>query len=82
MLPSDQSSQDETMYGSMHVDDPNNVTWTLEEAIDTIGVGTYQIFIFSKINNPTCLINDIPDKVAACFMQSMSFSISKRKPLD
>lgn len=37
-------------YYSHHVDGtPDKVVWTLEEDIDNVGVGTYQIFIFGRI---------------------------------
>ena len=41
---------DDIYCGSHYIDDtPKKVVWTLEEAIDNVGVGTYQIFIFGEL---------------------------------
>ena len=48
LLKSDEPTN-EINYGSHYSDDtPVQVVWTLEEAIDNVGVGIYQIFIFGE----------------------------------
>lgn len=64
--------RNETVYGS----GPVGVVWTVEEAIENVGVGTYQVFIFCQSITERSILHVSASSLMVCdsFLHSLFVS--------